>query len=280
MAFLDDIFDAAVADPDTGILADLVLSREGPRVRPSPFRGRAKQLFGGRAKGLTGYGAKDLCKPGQRADLTGCQPRGEEAKAPGEAEGRPSKIDRRKESPAADPAAGRPSKVVERRVGARLPDVKPEDRPPLPPPKGKSGERKAGGFTATGLTNTEFGDWIEEQTAPLGLRSILPPGKRQNPLDREWDHAGYGFELKGVTTAAIQYKVRWKKGEREEKEAYARKHRLKPVTAIAVFDHEKGEVHVYYRLGLGAWELTPGNAHTWNCLGVVKVRKEPSGRID
>jgi hypothetical protein len=97
-----------------------------------------------------------------------------------------------------DPAEGRPTKPEERHKG-KTPPVLSMRAPPWP--TGKKGDRKAGGFTATGHTNTKLGDLAEESLSVLDLRSILPVGvsgktKRQNPLDREYDHSGWAFEIR------------------------------------------------------------------------------------
>jgi hypothetical protein len=69
-----------------------------------------------------------------------------------------------------------------------------------PPPTGLSG-RKAGGFSATGKTNTMIGDAGEALLVKkLGMISLLPPGQRQNPLDVKYDHTNEAYEVKTVTT--------------------------------------------------------------------------------
>lgn len=169
-----------------------------------------------------------------------------------------------------DPAAGRPSKPGERRKDV-TPPVKEMVMPP--PPRGKAGGNKAGGLTATGETNTRMGDMAEAALMKLGLRSILPPGKRQNPLDVEYDHSGWAFEIKACSINATEYKAKPKAAEMEDKRAYAAEHKLKPAMMIAVVDHEKGEIHAYWRPGIGAWGLTEGNKDQWNYAGTVKTKE-------
>lgn len=171
-----------------------------------------------------------------------------------------------------DSTADRPTKPSERKPA----EVPKKAYQPPPPPKGKAGQGKAGGFSSTGKTNTLVGDEIEELLAGTGFRSITPVvnGKkiRQNPLDVEWDHSGYAFEVKTCTTAAQEYKAKPKAREVEEKKAYAEKHDLKPGIIIAVADYDAGETHFYWRLGVGAFALNPstGDKH-WNYFGTVKM---------
>jgi len=166
-----------------------------------------------------------------------------------------------------DPAANRPTKPHERH------DVTPPSKPMrAPPPPQGTGKGKAGGFTATGHTNTSLGDLAEKAVEKLGLRSILPEGQRQNPLDAEYDHSGIAFEIKAVTTAAKEYKAKPKAAEMESKRAYAEKHGLKPATMIAVVDTEKNKVHAYWREGIGAFSLTSTNLDKWNYAGTVSLK--------
>jgi hypothetical protein len=169
--------------------------------------------------------------------------------------------------------AGRPGEVGGSGEGGTSTD-KP-DRPPSkefrvpPPPRGKGGG-KAGGFTATGHTNTELGDLAEAATAQLDCRSLLPPGKRQNPLDAKYDDTKYAFEIKAVTTEATEYKAKPKAHEVKEKLAYARKNGYKPAMMIAVVDVKSKEVHCYWKEGIGAYRLT-GPKQGWNYMGTVKI---------
>lgn len=176
---------------------------------------------------------------------------------------------------AADPDAHRPSRPENRHNVA--PPVKKFKPPPAPSGAGRG---KAGGFTANGETNTAMGDRVEELTARLGLRSILPEGQRHgksiaregSTLDREYDHSGWAFEVKAVSTTAKEYKAKPKAFEMEGKRRYAQKHGLKPATMIAVYDAQAGEVHCYWRPGIGAFRLKPNETgKDWNYMGTVKV---------
>ena len=136
------------------------------------------------------------------------------------------------------------------------------------PPQGKPG-RKAGGVTATGETNTSFGDRVEAALDQLGFRSILPEGQRQNPLDREYDHSGWAFEVKAVTTSATEYKAKPKKAEVESKIAYARAKKLKAGMMIVVADVKAKTAKVYWREGIGAFRLT--KSPEWHYAGEVTL---------
>ena len=147
-----------------------------------------------------------------------------------------------------------------------------DDFPPVldwvspPPPQGQKGTRKAGGFTATGETNTKLGDLGEKIVEELAMESLLPPGKRQNPLDARYDSTSWGFEIKTVTTASQQYKVRMKKAEVESKKRYAEENNLDGGVMIVVLDAEDGKAYVYWREGIGSYELSEAK---WNHMGVV-----------
>lgn len=155
------------------------------------------------------------------------------------------------------------------RQESKLP-IKPFTAPP--DPQGTGG-RKAGGFTANGETNTSMGDLAEKALTQLGLRSILPEGKRQNPLDVEDDHSGHAYEVKACSTTATEYKCKAKKAELDDKRAYADEHQLKPGIMIPVVDRDKGEMHVYSREGLGNYKLDPktAEANGWRYHGTVKL---------
>lgn len=148
---------------------------------------------------------------------------------------------------------------------------------PPPEPKGESG-RAAGGFSAIGKTNTEIGDLAEAASKQLGLESLLPPGKRQNPLDRKWvdprDPGNiWGFEIKACTTAATEYKCKPKAHEVREKLAYAKKEGLKPATMIMVLDPAKKAAYAYWQPGIGAFRLG-GSQGSWRYLGQVRLPKK------
>jgi len=129
-----------------------------------------------------------------------------------------------------------------------------------PAPQGVGG--KAGGFTATGLTNTELGDRVELALTQLGFETALD-GKRQGPFDVLYGN--HAFEVKACTTAAKEYKAKPKKAEVERKKTAAEKLGYAPATAIVVVDDEVG--HVYWREGIGAFRLT----EAFNYAGTVTV---------
>jgi hypothetical protein len=138
-----------------------------------------------------------------------------------------------------------------------------------PPPKGKAGG-KAGGFAANGKTNTDVGDTAEAALVDLGFEDAHP-GRRQGPLDVTL--GDYGFEVKAVTTASGEYKVKMKGHEQKEKLEAARKKKLKPGTMIVVMDYKKGQAHAYWRDGIGNFRLNPKNQGEWNYMGTAQVGK-------
>src|SRR4051794_21505471 len=124
-------------------------------------------------------------------------------------------------APAPDPSSAAPGRGGRTKPLYEVPTAPPIEAWVDPPkPKGKKGQGKAGGFSATGKTNTEIGDLGEKIVEQLDLKSLLPPGKRQNPLDAEYDSTGYGFEIKTMTTAATQYRIKMKPHEIQSKNAY------------------------------------------------------------
>jgi len=141
--------------------------------------------------------------------------------------------------------------------------------PPIPTGKGRG---KAGGYTATGLTNTEFGDACEKAMAKFGLEN-MHPGQRTGRLDIRHKLSGMAFELKGVTTDSQQYKMRMKGVEFKEKVDYARAKGLKVGSAILVVD-TKGNGMAYWKPKLGYYELANKDGRvskSWNYMGRVKV---------
>ena len=137
---------------------------------------------------------------------------------------------------------------------------------PAPSPTGKAG-RKAGGFSATGRTNTDIGDLGEAVARKFNLRSLLPPGKRQNPLDVEYDDSGWAFEIKTVTTASTEYKIKMKSHEQASKLAYAKQHGFKPGSIIIVMDVKANRAFVYWREGIANYRLT----EQWNFMGSASL---------
>jgi hypothetical protein len=136
-----------------------------------------------------------------------------------------------------------------------------------PSPRGRAGGQ-AGGFSANGRTNTAMGDLGERVAQRFNMQSLLPPGKRQNPLDVRYDHTSYAFEVKLVTTQADEYKIKMKASEVAEKEAYARKHGYTPGVIMVVMDTAAQRAQVYWRLGVGNYRLS-ATSTDWNYMGAV-----------
>jgi hypothetical protein len=121
-----------------------------------------------------------------------------------------------------------------------------------PAPQGKGGSRP-GGYTATGLTNTELGDSVERALcSQLGFTSLLD-GVRQGTFDVTRD--GVVWEVKAVTTASTEYKIRWKKAEFDRKCQARDELGLVAGVVLAVVEDD-GTVWVYARRELGAFRLT------------------------
>jgi len=176
--------------------------------------------------------------------------------------------------------ANRPSKPDERDVD------KVESGPPIlpwkapPAPQGKAGGGKPVRPTGT-ESNTHFGDKVEEITAQLQLRSILPVGQRSHKagevkklgstIDREWDHSGWALEVKACRVTATEFKAKAKKSELEDKERFARRHQLKPAICIPIVDMANRKVYVYWRPGLGSWAINPSSKDGggWNFMGEI-----------
>lgn len=141
---------------------------------------------------------------------------------------------------------------------------------PPPSPTGSGG--KAGGFTATGHTNTEIGDLGEVALTQLNMQSILPEGHRQNPLDVKYDGTNNAYEVKTVTTASSEYKVKMKGHELREKQQYAKKNGYKPGIIMLVLDVEKGTGYAYRRQGLGNFRLSTTNKGDWEYMGSISTK--------
>jgi hypothetical protein len=153
------------------------------------------------------------------------------------------------------------------------PPKRPPIEPPIlrwaPPPAPKSkGTRKTTGHSATGATNTLIGDLGEMILTKLGLKSLLPAGRRQNPLDVVWGEGNIAFEVKTLTTEASEYKIKMKKSEVESKRKYAKENGYKPGVIILVLDLDNRAAHVYWREGIGNYRLTP-KSRLWNYMGSV-----------
>ena len=136
-----------------------------------------------------------------------------------------------------------------------------------PPPQSTGGV--PGGFSATGLTNTQVGDTAEAALEQLGFSSALPPGKRQGPFDVKCCN-GWEFEVKALTTESTEYKIKMRKSELVGKKRAAKAKGIKAGSVIVVMDYKKGEAHAYWREGLGNFRLSAGSSK-WNYAGVAKV---------
>lgn len=150
--------------------------------------------------------------------------------------------------------------------GGKTPPIKAWREPP--PPQGRKGIGGSGGRTAVkGLSLTDMGKLGEEATSQLDFRD-LHPGKAQGPLDREYDHSGFAFELKTVSVNSTEYKFRPKAHEVAGKLAYARSKGLKAGSMMGVLDMKRGEVHFYWKEGINFARLTKD----WNYAGTVKLK--------
>jgi hypothetical protein len=138
---------------------------------------------------------------------------------------------------------------------------------PPPTPTGRSGGR-AGGFTATGITNTQMGDAVESSLRKLGFEDI-DPSRRQGPFDVRLKGTNRVFEVKACTRAAAEYKIKMKGNELRSKQSFAKENGLRPGMIIAVVDGS--DAHVYWRDGVGNYRLgsEPGN---WRYAGKVRVK--------
>jgi hypothetical protein len=140
-----------------------------------------------------------------------------------------------------------------------------------PSPTGRAGQRRAGGYAANGETNTRIGDLGEASLIrQAGMRSLLPPGKRQGPFDMEYDRTSWAFEVKTVTTGSTEYKIKVQAHEKRGKIRHARQNGLTPGSLILVMDVTRGRGHAYRREGIGNYRLVPGGyAQGWHYLGEV-----------
>jgi hypothetical protein len=133
-----------------------------------------------------------------------------------------------------------------------------------PAPTGRAGDRKAGGFTADGVTNTKLGDAAEKTLQRyLGFLNAHP-GRRQGPFDLRLGRNAY--EVKTVSVSSTEYKAKPKASEMVGKREYARQNGLVAHTMIAVFDPVAGRVYAYAKEGIGAYRLT-GPQNGWSYLG-------------
>ncbi len=157
-----------------------------------------------------------------------------------------------------------------------LPPVKEFVAPPLP--KGKAGSKAGGVSAVAGMTNTHIGDLVEHVIGKGGdFKSILPPGQRQNPLDVKYDDSKNGFEIKGVSTHATEYKSAPKSEEVEAKTEYAKQYGYKKNLIIAVIDPDNLTIHAYMREGEVVGSLYKGgrlNTKGFKFLGEHKFSEE------
>jgi len=138
------------------------------------------------------------------------------------------------------------------------------------PPQRKPGRGVAGGFAATGEKNTDIGDLGERTIVEhLGMESLLPAGKRQNPLDVVRRGTNRAYEVKTVTTYAKMYRVAMKPDEVKSKLAYARRNKLRPNMLVLVLDPDRGEAYAYERPGIGSYRLSAKAG--WRFLGKMSV---------
>lgn len=136
-----------------------------------------------------------------------------------------------------------------------------------PAPTGKAGERKGGGMTAVGITNTKLGDAVEHALTALGFEDAHP-GRRQGPFDLRFGENAY--EVKAVSQSASEYKAKPKRHEVEGKLAHAKQHGLKPHVMIVVYEPGAKRVHAYVKEGVGAYRLT-GPEQGWSYIGSVAL---------
>lgn len=168
------------------------------------------------------------------------------------------------------------SRPEERHKGAA-----PKPLPFEPPPPKKP--RAAGDVFVRpkgDASQTKIGDQTEALAAKVGLRNILPPGKRTftpeerkkfgSTIDTEYDHSGRLYEIKMCQTTATEYRLKAKKEEKDEKLRYAKKVKAKPYVAVAVMDREAGTVHFYVgkKPGLIGSEV---NDKDYDFIGVARL---------
>jgi hypothetical protein len=154
-------------------------------------------------------------------------------------------------------------------------DILPEREWTEPPaPRGKGGQRKAGGYSADKAagTNTELGRQGEELFAKLVGRDeakiLHAPGKgEQSPLDVQVD--GKGFEVKAVSSDSTSYKATPKPHELTAKEKFAQELGIDPALAIVVIDRETGNAYIYIRDGLAGGRLSQNTG--WKYVGSVPL---------
>lgn len=121
-----------------------------------------------------------------------------------------------------------------------------------PPPRGKPGQRRAGGMSASGRTVTAQGDLAEKLVSKFGLERAQET--RQGALDAIG--GGWGYEIKARTVESAGYKVGMRSGDMKKKNATARKMRLKAGLIMIVMDEKAGRAWVYHRAGIANGRLS------------------------
>lgn len=137
-----------------------------------------------------------------------------------------------------------------------------------PPPMGKAGQRKAGGFAANGVKNTDLGELGEGTAQGLGMVSLLGE-KRQGPFDLGVPGTPLAFECKGMTTHSTEYKVKMKTKELTGKARAARRNGLVGHTMILVMDTDSRIGYGYIRKGVKNGRLNPRD---YTFIGAVPLK--------
>jgi len=169
--------------------------------------------------------------------------------------------------------AGRPGEVGGSAPGGgKAPGKSPEANWEDPPEPGKGRDPGIkGGLTATGNTNTSLGDLGERlMVKQMGMNSLLPAGKRQNPLDARWDGSKEAYEIKTITTDAKEYKIKMKAHEVESKLAYAKKNGYKAGMIMLIVDTKTKTGYAYKRQGIGNYRLNK----EWTFMGKIRLTGE------
>ena len=139
---------------------------------------------------------------------------------------------------------------------------------------------KKGGFTATGVKVTDFGDLGERLLTRLGpsimegekIERYTARSHRQAPVDVKID--GFGVEVKSFSHKAKEHKVSIRKKARESKEKFCRDNGLKPMTVMLVINTEKRTVDIYQRKAIGSFRKASMNKVASFDFRAGKVREE------
>lgn len=132
-----------------------------------------------------------------------------------------------------------------------------------PPAPLGNGRGRAGGFSATGETNTQLGDRVEAALIEQMGYADFHPGQRHGPFDVRSGQTVY--EVKAVTRAGTEYKTKLKACEVQGKLDHAHAQGLLAATMMVVVDGPTG--WVYAREGVGSWRLGP----KWAYVGQVEL---------